>query len=114
MTEIWPLIGFLFTEPESDEKAWKKVMKPAVAEPLAEAHRTLAELGDWDAAAIESSLRELMERLEIGARQVLQPIRVAISGSSISPGIFESLAALGRDRSLERIARAVERVRNDA
>ena len=34
MTEIWPLIAFLFTDPPTDEKAWEKVMKPAVAEPL--------------------------------------------------------------------------------
>jgi glutamyl-tRNA synthetase len=89
-------------------------MKPAVLEPLAAAEQTLRELQEWDPDAIESALRALMERLDIGARQVLQPIRVAISGSSISPGIFESLAALGRERSVERIGAAVERLRNDA
>jgi glutamyl-tRNA synthetase len=114
LAEVWPLIAFLFTEPETDEKAWKKVMKPAVLEPLAAAEQTLRELQEWDPDAIESALRALMERLDIGARQVLQPIRVAISGSSISPGIFESLAALGRERSVERIGAAVERLRNDA
>ena len=114
VAEVWPLIGFLFAEPETDEKSWQKVMKPAVAEPLGAALETLEGLTEWDTATIEAALRDLMEREEIGARQVLQPIRVAISGSSISPGIFESLAALGRERSLERIAAAVTRLRNDA
>ena len=41
VTEVWPLIGFLFSEPEADEKAWKKVMKPVVAEPLRMALQTL-------------------------------------------------------------------------
>ncbi len=55
-----------------------------------------------------------MEAREIGARKVLQPIRVAISGSSVSPGIFESLAALGRDASLARIGAAVARLQADS
>ena len=114
VAEVWPLIGFLFTEPEADEKSWKKVMKPAVAEPLRKALETLEGVAEWETATIEGALRDLMEREEIGARQLLQPIRVAISGSSISPGIFESLAALGRERSLERIATAVARLGDDA
>jgi glutamyl-tRNA synthetase len=51
-----------------------------------------------------------MEREEIGARKLLQPIRVAITGTSISPGIFESLAALGRERSLQRLRAAIARL----
>jgi glutamyl-tRNA synthetase len=45
--------------------------------------------------------------------KLFQPIRVAISGGSVSPGIFESLATLGREPSLERIERAVERLRSE-
>jgi glutamyl-tRNA synthetase len=113
VTEIWPLVAFLFTEPEPDEGAWKKVMKPAVGEPLEAGLEMLEGLPEesWTAAGLEAALRELMEAREIGARKLLQPIRVAISGSSVSPGIFESLAALGRERSLERIAGAVKRLK---
>ncbi len=112
VTEIWPLIAFLFVEPEPDEKAWAKVMKPKVAAPL---QRGLEELegvaeGSWAAEEIERVLRGLMEREEIGARALLQPIRVAISGSSVSPGIFESLAVLGRDASLRRIRASIARL----
>jgi glutamyl-tRNA synthetase len=55
-------------------------------------------------------LRALIEAEGLSANRVLQPIRVAISGSTISPGIFESLVALGRERTLERIDRTAERL----
>lgn len=112
VTEIWPLIAFLFTDPEPDEAAWRKVMKPSVAEPLAAGLEALEALpaGEWDAEALERVLRGVMEEREIGARKLLQPIRVAITGTSVSPGIFESLAALGRERSVERISAACERL----
>jgi glutamyl-tRNA synthetase len=113
VTEVWPLIAFLFTEPEPDEAAWKKVMKPSVAEPLQAGLQVLQGVpsGEWTPETLEASLRELMEEREIGARKILQPIRVAISGSSISPGIFESLAALGREKSLARVETALERLK---
>ena len=114
LTEVWPLISFLFVEPETDEAAWSKVMKPSVLDPLERGREALSGLGSWDAASIEETLRGLMEAESIGARKLLQPIRVAISGSSISPGIFESLAALGRDRSIERIVAAISRLRESA
>ncbi len=107
VVEIWPLIAFLFVEPERDEKAWKKVMKPSVREPLGRGLEVLQACPEWEAESLEAGLRELMDREEIGARKLLQPIRVAITGTSISPGIFESLAALGRERSLQRIGEAI-------
>ncbi len=110
VVEVWPLIAFLFAEPEIDEAAWKKVMKPAVAAPMQLARTTLGGLREWDPDSLERELRALLEREELSARRVLQPIRVAISGSTISPGIFESLAVLGRERSLDRIDAALERL----
>ncbi len=108
--EVWPLIAFLFTDPEPDADAWRKVMKPAAAAPLAAAEGALKGLEDWSPSGLERTLRRLIERESIGARKLLQPIRVAITGTSISPGIFESLAALGRGRSLERIRAARDRL----
>ncbi len=110
MIEVWPLIAFLFTEPEPDEKAWRKVMKPAVAPALAQSRDVIAATEPYDAATLETDLRELIEREELSASKALQPIRVAISGSTISPGIFESLEVLGRERSLERIDAALKRL----
>ncbi len=56
------------------------------------------------------ALAALLERFDLKAGKLYQPIRVAITGTSISPGIFESLAVLGRERSLERIRGAAKRV----
>jgi len=50
----------------------------------------------------------LAERLELKPRAAFQPIRVAVTGSKISPGLFESIELLGRERTLERIRRARE------
>ena len=56
----------------------------------------------------------LVERLGVKARDVYQPLRVAITGTTVSPGIFDSLAALGRDRAVERVEAALERLRAGA
>ena len=58
------------------------------------------------AEPIEAALKELCERLGLKPRQAFQPIRVAVTGSKVSPGLYESLELLGRDESLARISRA--------
>ena len=68
--------------------------------------------GGFDSEAIEAALAPVPERLEAKPGKVYQPIRVAITGTSVSPGIFESLAALGREESLARIDAAVARLRS--
>jgi glutamyl-tRNA synthetase len=111
LDEVWVLIRFLFEPPVDDPKAWKKVMKEGSDELLAAAAGALAATDPFEPGPIEESLAPLLERLDVKAGRLYQPIRVAITGSSVSPGIFESLAALGRERSLERIEAAVERLR---
>jgi len=73
---------------------------------LAAAHETLAAVEPFQAPAIESALRALAERLELPPRKAFQPIRVAVTGSKVSPGLFESLELLGRDEALARISAA--------
>ena len=73
---------------------------------LEEAAETLAELDPFDAETIEQALRELAQRLELKPREAFQPIRVAVTGSKVSPGLFESIELLGRDRSLDRLRAA--------
>jgi glutamyl-tRNA synthetase len=58
---------------------------------------------------IEGGLREIVDRRRTKPGRVFQPIRVAIAGTTVSPGIFESIALLGRDETLTRIDRALER-----
>jgi glutamyl-tRNA synthetase len=113
LAEVWPLIQFLFEPPVDDPKAWKKVMKPEVAEPLAAAREALAAAEPFEPEAIEAALAPVLERFELKPGRLYQPIRVAITGSSVSPGIFESLAALGREESLVRIDAALVRLRSE-
>ena len=70
------------------------------------AAETLAPLEPFTAEAIEQALRELAERLGQKPRQAFQPIRIAVTGSKISPGLFESIELLGREETLARIKAA--------
>lgn len=112
LDEVWSLIRFLFEPPVEDEKAWGKVMKDGALAALEGAREALAGAPDFDAEAVEAALTPLPERLDAKPGKVYQPIRVAITGTSVSPGIFESLAALGREQSLARIDAAVTRLRS--
>jgi glutamyl-tRNA synthetase len=73
---------------------------------LAAAGRSLAEVEPFEAEPIEQALRSIADDLGLKPRQAFQPIRVAVTGSTVSPGLFESLELLGRETSLERIRRA--------
>jgi glutamyl-tRNA synthetase len=93
--------GFLFHEVEPDG-----ALDPEV---LTAAEQTLAALDPFNAGTIEPALRGMADRLGLKPRQAFQPIRVAVTGSNVSPGLFESLELLGRDRALERIRAASRR-----
>jgi glutamyl-tRNA synthetase len=112
LQEVWPLIRFLFGPPVEDEKAWRKVMKDEALPALEAARGAMAAADDFDSAAVEAALAPLPERLDVKPGRIYQPIRVAISGGTVSPGIFESLAALGREDSLSRVDAAIERLRS--
>jgi glutamyl-tRNA synthetase len=71
---------------------------------LEQAEKTLAGVEPFEAEAIERELRLLAERLELKPREAFQPIRIAVTGSKVSPGLFESLELLGRDETLRRLA----------
>jgi glutamyl-tRNA synthetase len=73
---------------------------------LAGAEEVLAAVEPFTAEAIEHALRELAERLGQKPRQAFQPIRIAVTGSKVSPGLFESIELLGRDEALARIRAA--------
>ena len=71
---------------------------------LEQAEQALAGVEPFEAEAIERELRSLAERLELKPREAFQPIRIAVTGSKVSPGLFESLELLGRDETLRRLA----------
>ena len=66
------------------------------------------EAGWLSAESIEAALRALAERLGLSPRKAFQPIRVAVTGSTVSPGLFESIELLGRETSLQRIRTGLE------
>ena len=70
------------------------------------AHDRLAALDDWTAPSIEEALRALADELGQKPRQAFAPIRLAVTGSKVSPGLFESIELLGRERTLQRLAAA--------
>jgi glutamyl-tRNA synthetase len=92
--------GFLFERRNGYDAA---ELDPQV---LAAAADTLAEVEPFTAEAIEQALRGLADRLGQKPRQAFQPIRVAVTGSKISPGLFESIELLGREETLARIRAA--------
>ena len=108
LTEAADQVRFLLVDEVTfDEASWNKVMtKPEVADVLDAAIERLSALDVWDVASIEETLRAMIADLEIGAGKGFQPIRVAISGSTVSPPLFESLEALGREASVDRLNRA--------
>jgi len=110
LEEVWPLIRFLFEPPVEDEKAWAKVMKDDAATLLAAAAAALREADGFDPAAVEVALAPLIDRFEVKPGRLYQPIRVAITGTTISPGIFESVSVLGKERAVKRIEAAAKRL----
>ena len=93
----FPSFARFFFEPVSLEQTLEDgPVLPAAAE-------VLAEVDPFEAATIEVALRNLAESLELKPRQAFQPIRLALTGSTISPGLFESLELLGKEESIARI-----------
>ncbi|HEX2070417.1 MAG TPA: glutamate--tRNA ligase [Thermoleophilaceae bacterium] len=109
LEEFWPLAGFLVERQDYDEEAWAKVMRDGARERLAAARAALSGVEPFDVAGVEAALRGVVEQLDVKPREVFQPLRLAIAGSTISPGIFESVAALGHDEALARIDDALAR-----
>jgi glutamyl-tRNA synthetase len=110
LPEAGEQVVFLFNDfEEYDPDSWVKVMaKDGASEALTSALSTLEGLAPWEAPVIEAALRALPDRLGLGAGKTFQPLRVAVTGSSVSPPLFESMAALGRERTIARLRRAVD------
>jgi glutamyl-tRNA synthetase len=96
--------GFLFRRVEPDP-----ALLDGSAPVLREARNALAATEPFSRERIEADLRALCERLDLKPRHAFQPIRVAVTGSKVSPGLFESLEVLGREESLARLDAAISR-----
>src|SRR5438270_7275000 len=110
LSEFWPLVAFLFDGPADDPAAFEKVLgREGAPERLTQARAALADTHPFGVEEIEAALRGVVERTQSKPGAVFQPVRVAIAGGTVSPGIFESLALLGQEESLQRIDAALER-----
>jgi glutamyl-tRNA synthetase len=111
LAEFWPLVSFLYDGPVDDPRAFDKTFsRDGAPGNLRAAREALAAVDPFDLSGVEAALREVVERLGTAPGRVFQPVRVAITGTTVSPGIFESVAALGRDETLRRIDLTLERV----
>lgn len=105
VTQAYPYFREDFAyEPDAVAKQWKDPV--AAAGHLAAAREALSALASFEEGAIEEALRALAESRGVGAGKLLQPLRVALVGSAASPGIFEVMVLLGRERCIARIQRA--------
>ena len=114
LAEVWPLIRFLFEQPVDDPKAREKFLTAATRPLLEAAVEALREADGFSPEELEAALRRVVERHDAKPKQVFQPLRVAITGTTVSPGIFESVSALGREEAIARIEHALEDVPSDA
>ena len=96
-------------DPEAVAKQWKD--RGATVELLSSVRDTLASVDPWEPPQMEEALRKQAERRGVGAGKLFQPLRVALTGLTVSAGIFEVLALLGRDRAIARIDDAVKFLR---
>ncbi|CAN5422653.1 glutamate--tRNA ligase [soil metagenome] len=111
LAEVWPLIRYLFEPPVEDPKAREKFLGSEAGETLDGALAVLREVESFDPPSLEGAFAELIERTGLKPKNLFQPLRVAVTGTTISPGIFETLSVLGRERTIERVEQARARIR---
>jgi glutamyl-tRNA synthetase len=109
LADFEPLCAFIFDGPADDPVAFEKVIgRDGGAENLAAARAALAAVPEpFDKEHVEAALRGVVEERGVKPREVFQPLRVALAGSTVSPGIFETVALLDREETLRRVDEAL-------
>ncbi|THB74355.1 MAG: glutamate--tRNA ligase [Desulfobacteraceae bacterium] len=104
---------FYFTDTiEYDEKAAKKFLKPEAADMLEMTLDLIEALDEFSHDQLETAFKTVMDKTGLGFGKIAQPLRVAVTGTTVSPGMFEMLLALGRDKTEGRIRKAIEFIRS--
>ncbi|MGC2372311.1 MAG: glutamate--tRNA ligase [Solirubrobacteraceae bacterium] len=103
LADFWPLAGFFFLGTAEDASARERWLGEEGVSVLADARSELSAATGFDVPSVRAALESVIERHAAKPREVYQPLRVAIAGTTISPGIFESVALLGREETLRRI-----------
>jgi len=102
---------YLSDEIRLEEKAAKKFLTREIRDPLQELTRKLMALEDFDERTIERVFGEVLQKKGLPLAKLAQPVRVALTGSTASPGIYEVIAVLGKERTLKRLKNALEHIR---
>jgi glutamyl-tRNA synthetase len=110
LADFWPLAGTLVERPSDfQEKAWRQWGEATDWPVLVGVVSSVPD--PFDAASVEQVLREWVEEQGVKPKEVFQPLRVALTGTTVSPGIFESVAALGREETLARLDKALQKAK---
>ena len=106
---------YLKDDIEIDPKAAAKFLKPEIAEPLrALAAELESHEGEVSEASVQAVFESVLARFDLKLGQLAQPVRVALTGGTVSPGIYEVIAVLGKRRTVERLNAAVRRIEQPA
>jgi glutamyl-tRNA synthetase len=93
-----------------DAKAAQKFFTPDIKAPLSRMIEKLDALEEFSESAIETAFAQVLHEFELPMGKLAQPMRVALTGTSVSPGIHEVIAVLGKARTLSRLRSALERI----
>ena len=99
---------------EYDEDARKKHLRVVTFEPLSELYTILVNVDIWEREVLQQSINDLAAKLDINLGKIAQPLRVAITGGSMSPSIDVTLEFIGKDRVLKRLGMALEYIKERA
>jgi glutamyl-tRNA synthetase len=101
---------YLSDDIKYDEKAANKFLTPEIRGPLSELIEKLDTLKDFDEKSIEAAFTEVLSRHNLQLGKLAQPVRVALTGTPVSPGIYEVLAVLGKERAMKRLRNGLNRI----
>jgi glutamyl-tRNA synthetase len=107
LADFWPLAGFIFDGPAEDPAAHERWLGEDGRAALRDVRAALDAIDPFELEAVQGALEGVVRARGVKPNQVFQPVRVALAGRAVSPGIFETLTVLGRDEALARIDRAL-------
>ncbi|MBI2785197.1 MAG: glutamate--tRNA ligase, partial [Legionella longbeachae] len=112
LTEMCQMSLYFFTDTiEYDETAVKKHLRPVILEPLTALYECLKTVESWEKDRLQECINDISAQFDINMGKIAQPLRVAVTGSGMSPSIDVTLALLGRDRALTRLETALEKIK---
>lgn len=112
LAEMCQMSGYFYSDSiEYDEDAVKKHLRPVVLEPLTALYERLKNLDSWQHDTLQACINDVSAQFDINMGKIAQPLRVAVTGSGMSPAIDMTLALLGKERVISRLEVALEKIK---